>query len=283
MHSALDSTPYAGSSSRHSSSMSMSGTPREFDVNVEVYVSKAATIYRKLNPPIPRKKSEKRDSLRNMPSSSDLGQRKVKEKSSWLSLARGAGGADHWRSAKCTLEEQDEGCFLNIYIENTALYAQVYVHVLHHTDIRHIHRSLFDRKDCLGLFPSANRQISISPTPTPEPLYLQFSDTDTLNLWLVLLRAYAMPEVYGRWINIQEGGLYRMWRQVDLTCIQARNLGAVRSADDSSQPEQEETSDMDVYCSLWVNGMLSGKTTVRKGLGCPDWHEGFTFSDLPPF
>lgn len=34
--------------------------------------------YLKLNPPAPRKKSEKRDSLRNMPSTSDLGQKKVK-------------------------------------------------------------------------------------------------------------------------------------------------------------------------------------------------------------
>lgn len=66
-----------------------------------------------------------------------------------------------------------EGCRLNIYIDvsatwfphirygsiihtradqNTVLYASIYVHVLNHTDIRQVHRSLFDRKDCLGLF-----------------------------------------------------------------------------------------------------------------------------------
>lgn len=138
-------------------------------------------------------------------------------------------------------------------------------------------------RESADILTKSRRQISISPTLTPEPLYLQFLDTETLNLWLVLLRAYAIPEVYGRWINTQEGGLYRMWRQVDLTCISGRNLGTVRSVDDSSQPDPEETLDMDVYCSLLVNGILSGKTTVRKGVGCPDWHEGFTFSDLPPF
>ena len=36
--------------------------------------------------------------------------------------------------------------------QSTALYVQVYVHILKHTDIRHVHRSLYDRKHCLGLF-----------------------------------------------------------------------------------------------------------------------------------
>ena len=127
-------------------------------------------------------------------------------------------------------------------------------------------------------------QYSISPTPTAEPLYLQFPDQDLLNLWLVLLRSYAIPEVYGRWMNSQEGGLYRMWRQVELTCIQGRNLGVSRTpGDDASPSDPDENLDMEVYCSLCVNGYLCGKTTVRKGVGSPDWHEGFTFTDLPPF
>jgi hypothetical protein len=126
--------------------------------------------------------------------------------------------------------------------------------------------------------------FSINPSPTAEPLYLQFPDHDLLNLWLVLLRSYAMPEVYGRWINSQEGGLYRMWRQVELTCIQGRNLGAARSlVDDLSIGDPDDNLDIDVYCSLCINGYLCGKTTVRKGVGSPDWHEGFTFTDLPPF
>ncbi|GJE86123.1 Rho GTPase activation protein [Phanerochaete sordida] len=273
---------FASSSSHHGASTSMSGTPKEFDVNLEVYISRAATNHHKLNPPVPRKKSEKRDSLRNMPSSSDLGQKKVKEKSSWLSFPRGTNVAEHWRSAKCTLEEQNAGTFLCVYIENTVLYRQIYVHTLYQTDIRNVHHSLFRRRDCLGLFANV-KQRGFSPTHDPEPLYLHFPDTETLNLWVVLLRTYAIPEVYGRWDSQQEGGLYRMWRQVDLTCIQARNLGVVRSVDDTSQPDPEETSDMNVYCSLMVNGYLSGKTAVRKGLGAPDWHESFCFSDLPPF
>ena len=61
--------------------------------------------------------------------------------------------------------------------------------------------------------------------PTSEPLYIQFEDDETANTWLALLRSYATPEVYGRWLSPEDGGLYRMWRQVDLTCLQpGRNL-----------------------------------------------------------
>ena len=64
--------------------------------------------------------------------------------------------------------------------------------------------------------------------PTTEPLYVQFEDEDTAHTWLALLRSYAMPEVYGRWLSPEDGGLYRMWRQVDLTVLQGRGLGATR-------------------------------------------------------
>ena len=40
---------------------------------------------------------------------------------------------------------------------------------------------------------------------------------------------------------------------------------------------------MDVYCEVLVNGTLCGRTTVKKGIGSPDWHERFVLPDLAPF
>ena len=125
--------------------------------------------------------------------------------------------------------------------------------------------------------------------PTTEPLYIQFEDEETTNTWLALLRSYAMPEVYGRWLSPEDGGLYRMWRQVDLTCLQGRNLGVTRPLSDEAPTAEQEARaeadaiDMDVYCEILVNGILCGRTTVKKGIGSPDWHERFVLSDLPPF
>ena len=123
-----------------------------------------------------------------------------------------------------------------------------------------------------------------------------------------------MPEVYGRWLSPEDGGLYRMWRQVDLTCLQGRGLGATRPlaapADDGGGGSGGDADgsgsggggggtagggggaggradgdaiDMDVYCEVFVNGTLCGRTTVKKGIGAPDWHERFVLPDLPPF
>jgi hypothetical protein len=84
-----------------------------------------------------------------------------------------------------------------------------------------------------------------------------------------------------------------MWRQVELTLIQGRNLGntkpyiesmantgVVGNADPYLEPE---AIDLDVSCEILLNNTPCGRTTVKKGIGSPDWHENFTFSELPPF
>ncbi|KAI0756978.1 Rho GTPase activation protein [Daedaleopsis nitida] len=258
---------------------------KEFYVSVELYVSaKAASALRK---PPTKKAADKRDSTRVVSGNGDASQRKVKEKSSWLSLAKSSTGSGQWRPARCKLVEEEEGCLLNIYVDDTILYRSIYMYLLNHTDIRPAHRSLFERRNCLAVFSVAGQMRGAAPTT--EPLYIQFEDEDTANTWLVLLRSYAMPEVYGRWLSPEEGGLYRMWRQVDLTCLQGRNLGVTRPlSDDPLTVEQEakaeaDAIDMDVYCEIYVNGILCGRTTVKKGIGSPDWHERFVLPDLPPF
>lgn len=117
---------------------------------------------------------------------------------------------------------------------------------------------------------------------------MQFADTEILNIWTALLRSYASPEVYGRWIYASEGGLYRMWRQVEMECVQGRGFGSSKLMEDASFGDfdsraESDPVDIDVYCEIFVNGFLSGRTTIKKGLGSPDWREQFTFTDLPPF
>ena len=65
----------------------------------------------------------------------------------------------------------------------------------------------------------------MSITNWQDPIYLAFQTQEAHNTWLVLLRSYANPEVYGRMIAAEQGGLYRMWRQIELFVLQGRNLG----------------------------------------------------------
>jgi hypothetical protein len=129
-----------------------------------------------------------------------------------------------------------------------------------------------------------------------DPVYLRFLDTETMNVWIALLRSYAMPELYGRPFS-SEGGLYRMWREVNLTIAQGRNLGVSLYTPGASKagagagpppeagPESPppDTVDMDVFCEIYLNDTLAGRTTVKKAVGVPEYHEKFSFPDLPPF
>lgn len=203
----------------------------------------------------------------------------------------------------------------------------MYIYLLKATDIRTVDNSLFDKKDILVIhtvpcvfhhFPavpvtdrwtsSGQRYAAIT---TNEPLYLAFSSPENMHTWLTLLRSYAVPEVYGTTINPSEGGLYRMWRQVEVHCISARDLGQIRhlpdpkssearppppivseisltsSGSDSNGSWASGTSDgggdYDVWCEIWVNSMLCARTTVKRCTANPEWHESFLIGDLPPF
>ncbi|KAJ7092727.1 Rho GTPase activation protein [Mycena epipterygia] len=267
----------------------MSEAQREFLVSaVEIYVSTSAgAALRK--PPAPRRKNDKRDSVRQNLGSDD---KRLKEKTSWLTLARGASGAGQWRSATCKLSEEGNRCLFNIYVDETILYQTLYIHLLNHTDIRQADSSLFFRKDCLGIYCMGGQRWISNSTHAAEPVYLQFTNSETCSTWLALLRSYAIPEIYGRLFFPRDGGSYRMWRQVELTVIQARNLGNTRPFEvangaavigGAESTLEADPVDLDVSCEIHLNNTLCGRTTLKKGIGSPDWHENFTFTDLPPF
>ncbi|PVF96880.1 hypothetical protein CPB86DRAFT_816006 [Serendipita vermifera] len=163
-------------------------------------------------------------------------------------FAGGGGGAyassstGAWRSAVCKLSGEGAAlhtnpsssvppnsgapttgsALLTIYSsDDNTLQHIINVHKLTSTDVRTADRSLFNRPDVLAIWghPAA---MSLSTNPTLEPIYLAFSSSDVLNTWLVLLRSYTSPEVYGRLINPEQGGLYRMWRQIELVVVQTR-------------------------------------------------------------
>ncbi|KAK7064231.1 GTPase activating protein [Favolaschia claudopus] len=259
----------------------------EFLVPAEIFVSSVAGASLRKPPAPTRRKNDKRDSVR------PLDDKRLKERTSWLTLARGAAGNGQWRSATCKLSEEGSRCLFNIYVDETILYQTLYIHLLNHTDIRPADSSLFFRKDCLGIYCLGSQRWMPNSMSAAEPVYLQFANSETCSTWLALLRSYAIPEIYGRLFFPQDGGSYRMWRQVELTVIQARNLGNTRLLENANgaavnsgtetNPEAADPVDLDVYCEIHMNNMLCGRTTLKKGIGSPDWHENFTFTDLPPF
>ncbi|KAG1899236.1 Rho GTPase activation protein [Suillus fuscotomentosus] len=268
-------------STQSTQSTGTSGCPREFLVSVELYVPTVASFGLR-KPVVSRRKADT--------SKTEETPRSLKEKSSWISVSRSPASAGQWRPATCKLMDEDESCSLNIYVDETILYQTIYIHMLNQFDIRHADSSLFLRKNCLALASAGQRWGS--PTNT-EPIYFQFEDADTCSTWLVLLRSYSKPEIYGQTFASRDGGLYRMWRQVELSILQGRNLGnhfkAQLDTNASSgilsegDPREADPIDLDAFCEIHLNDNICARTTVKKGIGSPDWLENFSFPDLPPF
>lgn len=106
---------------------------------------------------------------------------------------------------------------------------------------------------------------------------------------MALLRSYAVPEVYGP-STPAEGGLYRIWRQVDLHIAQGRHFSGSRVVTTSSSPTEQaregaetDAVDLDLYCEVFISRQLCARTVVKRSLGSPEWHERFVFPDLPQF
>ncbi|KZW02215.1 hypothetical protein EXIGLDRAFT_760059 [Exidia glandulosa HHB12029] len=212
---------------------------------------------------------------------------KLKERSSWLSGSGAGKGAGHWRPVTCKLIEDDELATLNIIVEDAVVYS-ILVHTMNTTEIRLVDRSLFNRPDCLGLYCKAGNTSAGSGFMSS--LYIAFPSTDAVNAWAALLRSYAVPEVYGRRVAPGQGGLYRMWRQLELHIIQGRNLGTARLVtdppsspvtEDADSPQRDE---MDLFCEivLSTDDQPAARTSVKRAGGEPYWHENFTFGDMPP-
>ncbi|EJD47784.1 Rho GTPase activation protein [Auricularia subglabra TFB-10046 SS5] len=259
----------------------------EFIIHAEIWSpgsksTGALTFRSKVSSTALRKKASEK------PTSAHDDGRKLKERSSWLS---GSGkGAGHWRSVTCKLIEEDDHATLNIIFEDSVVYS-ILIHTMHTTEVRLADRSLFNRPDCLGLHCKPGNGSTTSGFLSP--LYIAFPSTDAVNAWTALLRSYTVPEIYGRRVASAQGGLYRMWRQVELQIIQGRNLGTARLVDSPSSPTTYSPDDgqpdgsrdeMDLFCEIVLdNDHPAARTSVKRAGGEPFWHESFTFGDLPPF
>lgn len=77
-----------------------------------------------------------------------------------------------------------------------------------------------------------------------------------------------------------------MWRQVELTIVQGKNLGHEGGTNDERNANtnlEVDSLEGDLSCEIHLNDILCSRTTVKRCLGSPDWHETFTFPGLPPF
>ena len=92
-----------------------------------------------------------------------------------------------------------------------------------------------------------------------------------MEVWLVLLRCYAAPELYGP-ASLDPLDAFRCHRSLRLRIVEARRLNRPLSSGDSMREKE-----MDTYCEVSIEGEIRGKTSVKRGTLRPRWNEDFEF------
>ena len=106
------------------------------------------------------------------------------------------------------------------------------------------------------------------------PIYLALDNRIQMEVWFVLLRCYAMPEVYGP-PSLDPLDAFRCHRSLSLKIIEGKRLHGPVGADSGKE------KDMDCYCEILIDGEIRGKTSIKRNTQRPFWSEDFELAYLP--
>lgn len=210
--------------------------------------------------------------------------------------------SSNWRKVSCTLQEN--GHFKVISESDSTLMAFIPLSALSRCAIQRLDPSVLDDEFSLAIYP---QYASTTTTlPTMQTVYLSMESRVLFEVWLVLLRAFTVPELYGpETIPLEtpsdsldtamvtskttNADMFRVERLLSLRIIEAK----LHSSRDNfshgpiSQPGQRPSSKMGMvsgnyYAEVQLDTELRGRTAVRPETGNPFWREDFEFVDLPP-
>ena len=104
------------------------------------------------------------------------------------------------------------------------------------------------------------------------PIFLALDSRVQMEVWFVLLRCYATPELYGP-PSPDPLDAFRCHRSLSLRVVEGRRLHRPVSSGDSMREKE-----MDSYCDIIIEGEIRGKSSVKKGTLRPLWNEDFEFT-----
>ncbi|KAF2095673.1 Rho GTPase activation protein, partial [Rhizodiscina lignyota] len=211
------------------------------------------------------------------------------------STGRSAGSRSmrRWRRVSCTLRENGE---MKLYSENdVSLVSVVQLAQLSRCAIQRLDASVLDTDFCLAIYP----QYTSSPgnQTNVRPIFLSMETRVLYEVWLVLLRAFTLPQLYGpkQSFNPQEeqqpyatpgSDMFRMERSIWMRVLQAKMTPPLSPSTGVEMtlprhPNDRTTYSGGFYTEILLDGETRGKTIPLKEALTPFWREDFDFLDLP--
>lgn len=210
--------------------------------------------------------------------------------------------SNNWRKVSCTLQEN--GQFKVRSESDSTLMAFIPLSALSRCAIQRLHPSVLDDEFSLAIYP---QYASTTTTlPTMQTVYLSMESRVLFEVWLVLLRAFTVPDLYGPEttpMDTPSGAsddatvtpqstntdMFRVERLLSLRIIEAKLYSSrdISTRRPNSQPGQRPSSKMGMvsgnyYAEVQLDTELRGRTAVKPETGNPFWREDFEFVDLPP-
>ncbi|KAL0259389.1 GTPase activating factor [Diplodia seriata] len=214
-------------------------------------------------------------------------------------------GARRWRRVSCTLRENGE---LKLYSDtDVTLVSVVQLSQLSRCAVQRLDPTVLDSDFCIAIYPqytSTSTSLSLL-----RPIFLSLDSRVQYEVWLVLLRAFTIPQLYGPKQpsislpeDLQSPGsqssqlaqaqsaldMFRMERSLNVRIIEARlspplspKFGEGRAIHHGPRPS---SGNKELQGGYYVEVLLDGETRARtmiKDAGDPFWREEFDFQDLP--
>jgi GTPase-activator protein for Ras-like GTPase/C2 domain len=212
---------------------------------------------------------------------------------------RAAFGTRKWQQVSSTLRENGE---LKLHDDNTmALITTVHLAQLSRCAVQRLDSSVLETEFCIAIYPQYS--AASNPHTFNKPIFLSLESRVLYEVWVVLLRAFTIPELYGpkqaltMEASQSEGrptsyissttDMFRMERSLSLRVTQARLVQPMSPRLEQPPPPTRGDSTNGTkesggyYAEILLDGEIRARTSVKANEVNPSWRDDFAFVDLP--
>jgi GTPase-activator protein for Ras-like GTPase/C2 domain len=198
------------------------------------------------------------------------------------SRSRGEAARNCWRKVSCILQENGE---LKLYAEtDVSVLSAIQLSQLSRCAVQKLDRSVLDEDYCIAIYPqytATSTSISLI-----HPVFLCMENRVLFEVWLVLLRAFTIPQLYGPaqsspvfdpsssgvlrgLFGTSTTNMFRVEKTLKLRIVEAK------------LPQLGLPATGDYFAEVVSDGEIRAKTSVKEKTTNPFWRADFEFSDLP--
>ncbi|KAI1112999.1 Rho GTPase activation protein [Nemania sp. NC0429] len=199
-------------------------------------------------------------------------------------------GLTSWRRVSCIL--QDNGEFKLMTENDVTVLSVIDLSQLSRSAVQKLDRSVLEEDFCIAIFPvysATSKQLSIF-----RPVYLALDSRVLFEVWFVLLRAFAVPELYGIEASTGQitevldhnagfdGQMFRIEKSIQVRVTEAK-LQQVVAPLERHHPHRKERDQLvgNYLAEVVLDGEVRARTAIQTDTKNPFWRETVHFCELP--